>query len=420
MLRSCRRRPGRRGLEIGEGFREDHDDRRLRLGDEIDPKDAAPGDILQFRDYVINVATTVVTITKRSGSTETRRETNTQTITRPHHTAIVESNDGDGKLTILEQNFMHVKKVKRNVMPWKGFTVGPTKKLTPIKGGGSTETTTTVATHGRGYAVGLSAEGEVMPSSMERPLAYPKVYLDIVEEHFQELDFLWELRERSLFRPGLFLKDLARIEDRARSHLNGLFVGELHAVDLCRPHLSGGDTAAATAAALAFLAFNITELDDEVLAAFAGGPPKAREGIRIALRQSDGARIGPRLTEIATSPDPGVRAASADLLAFHRLPPPKGLDALFFDDAPHVRVLTCGAIGRFGGPWGGDYLEHALKSANAEVRRAALEASARLGMPGIDRYCAARRRSAPTCHPTRRSSSSEFSAIPSISDSCRT
>jgi hypothetical protein len=115
-------------------------------GDEIDPKDAAPGDILQFRDYVINVATTVVTITKRSGSTETRRETNTQTITRPHHTAIVESNDGDGKLTILEQNFMHVKKVKRNVMPWKGFTVGPTKKLTPIKGGGSTETTTTVAT----------------------------------------------------------------------------------------------------------------------------------------------------------------------------------------------------------------------------------------------------------------------------------
>jgi uncharacterized protein (TIGR02270 family) len=222
---------------------------------------------------------------------------------------------------------------------------------------------------------------------MERPLAYPRVYLDIVEEHFQELDFLWELRERSLFRPGLFLKDLARIEDRARSHLNGLIVGELHAVDLCRPHLSGGDTAAATAAALVFLAFNSTELDDEVLAAFEGGPPKAREGIRIALRQSDGARIGPRLAEIATSPDPGVRAASADLLAFHRLPPPKGLDALFFDDAPHVRVLTCGAIGRFGGPWGGDYLEHALKSANADVRRAALEASARLGMPGIDRYC---------------------------------
>ena len=116
-------------------------------GDEIDAKDAAPGDILQFRDYVITITTTVLTITKKPGFTEgSRRETNTATIERPHHTAIVESNNGDGKLTVLEQNFMHVKKVKRSVIPWKGFTVGPTKKLTPIKGGGSSETTTTIAT----------------------------------------------------------------------------------------------------------------------------------------------------------------------------------------------------------------------------------------------------------------------------------
>ena len=49
------------------------------------------------------------------------------------------------RLHILEQNFAHVKKVKRNVMPWKAITVGPTKKLAPIKGGGSSETTTTVS-----------------------------------------------------------------------------------------------------------------------------------------------------------------------------------------------------------------------------------------------------------------------------------
>lgn len=114
-------------------------------GDEIDAKDAAPGDILQFRDYVITVTTTVLTITKKPGYTDgSRRETNTQTIERPHHTAIVESNDGDGKLTILEQNFMHVKKVKRNGIPWKTYTLGPTKKVSTIKGGGSSETTTTV------------------------------------------------------------------------------------------------------------------------------------------------------------------------------------------------------------------------------------------------------------------------------------
>lgn len=116
-------------------------------GDEIDPKDAAPGDILQFRDFKILVTTTVLTIIKKPGYTDgSRRESYTQKIKRPHHTAIVESNDGDGKLTILEQNFMKVKKVKRNVIPWKPFTVGPTKEVSPIKGGGSTETTTTVST----------------------------------------------------------------------------------------------------------------------------------------------------------------------------------------------------------------------------------------------------------------------------------
>jgi hypothetical protein len=116
-------------------------------GDEIDLKDAGPGDILQFRDFVIEITTTVITITKKPGYSDgMRRETSTITIERPHHTAIVESNDGDGKLTILEQNFKLVKKVKRNVIPWKAGTMGPTKKVTPARGGGSTEVTTTIAT----------------------------------------------------------------------------------------------------------------------------------------------------------------------------------------------------------------------------------------------------------------------------------
>lgn len=115
-------------------------------GGTIDPKDAAPGDVLQFKDYVVTVTTTVLTITKSPGFTDgSRRETNTQTISRPHHTAIVESNDGNGKLTILEQNFANVKKVKRNVIPWKDISASPVKKVSPIKGGGSNEVTTTVS-----------------------------------------------------------------------------------------------------------------------------------------------------------------------------------------------------------------------------------------------------------------------------------
>ena len=115
-------------------------------GDAIDAKDAAAGDVLQFKDFVVTVTTTVLTITRTPGFSEgMKRQTNTQTISRPHHTAIVESNNGNGKLTILEQNFAHVKKVKRNLIPWKDISASPVKTVSPIRGGGSSEVTTTVS-----------------------------------------------------------------------------------------------------------------------------------------------------------------------------------------------------------------------------------------------------------------------------------
>jgi hypothetical protein len=121
-------------------------------GDEIQPKDAAPGDILQFRDFVMTKKTTTLTITKSpNGTTTTSSAWGEETVTRPHHTAIVESNDGDGGLTILEQNIQRpgskalVKKVFRNTMRWKSSSERPVKNLSQAKGGGSVEVTTTVA-----------------------------------------------------------------------------------------------------------------------------------------------------------------------------------------------------------------------------------------------------------------------------------
>lgn len=114
-------------------------------GSEIDPKDAQPGDVLQFRDFENTTETTTVVLTNKPGYSQgSSRETNETTATRPHHTAIVESNDGKGKLTILEQNFQNVKKVRRSVIYWKSFSEAPKKKFGKAHGGGTTETTTTV------------------------------------------------------------------------------------------------------------------------------------------------------------------------------------------------------------------------------------------------------------------------------------
>ena len=65
----------------------------------VSAADAQPGDIVQFRRYVI---TTVTRTVNADGSS--REFTETETRGAPNHTAVVVSNDGHGNLTILEQN----------------------------------------------------------------------------------------------------------------------------------------------------------------------------------------------------------------------------------------------------------------------------------------------------------------------------
>lgn len=64
-------------------------------------KDVLPGDILQFRDYVI---TTRVTTEASWADGAEWSETHENELSRPHHTAIVATNNGNGVLTIYEQN----------------------------------------------------------------------------------------------------------------------------------------------------------------------------------------------------------------------------------------------------------------------------------------------------------------------------
>jgi uncharacterized protein (TIGR02270 family) len=218
-------------------------------------------------------------------------------------------------------------------------------------------------------------------------LQRPALMLDILEEHFEELDFLWEQRESVLFEAGWTLKELGDIEERADAHLAGLRVGAAHTMDLARPALAGGSTSAATAAAFALMALGDPELEKEVVMALAATSPQAREGIRIALRHSDVSRISERLGQTAAAGDPQARAAAADVLAFHRLAPPPRFAELFAVPEPVVRRLVYGAAGRFGGPWSLDYLQGALRGEDVGVQKAALEASARLGLPLLIESC---------------------------------
>jgi uncharacterized protein (TIGR02270 family) len=220
------------------------------------------------------------------------------------------------------------------------------------------------------------------------PLPRPRVMLDILVEHLEELDFLWEQRERVLFAPDWTLQELAELEERAEAHLDGLRIGAGHSADIARPALAGEEKGAAAAAAMTLMALGAQELEEGTVTALAvAASDAARDGIRIGLRHSDVRRVAGKLTQMASAGEPPVRAAAADVLAFHRLAaPPKLADLLGAAD-PSVKRIVYGAAGRFGGPWSLDIVEKALAGDDAGLRDAALEASARLGLPRLAAVC---------------------------------
>ena len=69
------------------------DEADYKWGAQVSLADVKPGDIVQFRDYAFTRREE-----KEDGSWQERSEQ------RPHHTAIVKSVDGNGLVTVLEQN----------------------------------------------------------------------------------------------------------------------------------------------------------------------------------------------------------------------------------------------------------------------------------------------------------------------------
>jgi len=215
----------------------------------------------------------------------------------------------------------------------------------------------------------------------------PRVMVDVLDEHFEELDFLWDQRERIVFSSDWKLAELAALENRADAHLDGLLVGADDAVDLARPFLTGEDASAARTASFILMATADRGLESEVLRALSAATPAVRDGVRIGLRHCQVAPLLDDLTGLALGGDPFVRAAALDVLAFHRLPAPSKIDELLAISDPVVRGLVFDSVGRLGGPWSVDLLLDALDGKDCDLRRRALETSARLGMPELVSAC---------------------------------
>jgi len=221
-------------------------------------------------------------------------------------------------------------------------------------------------------------------------LGRPPCIPDVVEEHFAELDFLWEQRESVLFAPDWSLEDLAELEERAEAHLDGLRLAALHGVDLARAALAGDEVFSCAAATRVMMATGEPAHADEIVAALtdADAVEEVVEGIRIGLRHCALGALSGILGELTDSDRPAVAAAAIDVLTFQRSPVPLAdVQRLVAAEEIPTRVHAFGALGRLRGVNDGTALRELLRSAEPEVVRAALAAAARSGLDGLDALC---------------------------------
>jgi hypothetical protein len=95
------------------------DDDDYVWGDPIQLKDIRPGDVLQFRDFVI-VTTTVTKVDHPDGSGGEGQHADPKI--RPHHSAIVDAILGPNRVKIIEQGVKPGPKIKANVIPLRSET----------------------------------------------------------------------------------------------------------------------------------------------------------------------------------------------------------------------------------------------------------------------------------------------------------
>lgn len=166
-----------------------------------------------------------------------------------------------------------------------------------------------------------------------------KVMVDILEEHFEELEFLWTQRRDALHSADFTPRDLAELDQRIEAHVAGLLVGGEATVAVARELLTADDPMMVFAAAYTLLRFHTEEAAQPLLAALSPAEPPQREGLREALCHGPIGMVEGPLRRALDDGPPAVAAVAAEALAFHRRldRAPARLKALREDPDPAVR-----------------------------------------------------------------------------------
>ena len=212
---------------------------------------------------------------------------------------------------------------------------------------------------------------------------------DILEEHIEELAFLWEQRQAAVRDPRYTIRELAHLEERITAHLQGvLAVGEV-ALPLLEDTLSAEDPHLVFAAAYALLHAKNDTSTARVRDSFGHAQGPVLAALQEALAQAPlNPGVAPFRELFHGGPAP-VGAAAGTILAFHSVLEPTipQIERLLRHEDAVVRQSGWRLVGYLGVPLDAKTYAAAMRDDDPCVRRAALYAGAWCGQPGVLAVC---------------------------------
>lgn len=215
-----------------------------------------------------------------------------------------------------------------------------------------------------------------------------RVIPDILEEHFEELQFLWGQRRGILRSPQLTMRELVDLDERIEAHAEGLMVAGEQLLPFVQEHLVGDDSGAVFAAAYSLLRLGLENGVQKVLAVFQKAEGPALAGLKEALCHAATPSVVASLGRLIGSAPPAVAVSAAEVLAFQRkldLKPADGDRFLKHEKAAVRQGAWRSAIGSVVLP--ASAYQTGFRDDDAAVRREALLAAAWNKQPALLDHC---------------------------------
>ena len=158
------------------------------------------------------------------------------------------------------------------------------------------------------------------------------VIVDILVEHFEEIEFLWSQRHQALRSADYQEVEIRDLEDRIDAHLQGLIVGGEHSAELAMELLPDDDRFVCFAGAWCLAHLGRADLLIDQLA------KSNLDGVAEALSHSPIDSVLGRLKELYASEKSEIASAIGMVLSAHRLDPESSrLHEFLADEDPAVR-----------------------------------------------------------------------------------